>query len=429
MFNFIADTLFKLFREFGMHIAFARLLTLLIIVVGLILSWFVLFYILKKTSQYVVSLLNKRTVALWRIKLSERKFFQCAVALVPTIFIQKIVPQIFPPESKIGIFFLAIINIGLILNFTMIVITFLNAATDVLLLKETTKDKPIKSYFQVFKIIGWIIALILIVSIVLNTSPTGWLAGIGAFSAVLLLIFQDMIIGFVNSMQLASNDLVRNGDWITMSKFNADGEVEEINLTSVKVRNFDQTITTIPVRQMVQDSFQNWRGMQDKGIRRIKRAIKIDVSTIKSCNDEMLEKFRKVEILKEYIEKQQQEIDDYNENLKTNTSLIPNRKHQTNIGVLRAYIDAYLKNNPNVSEKGLIMVRQLTPNEYGLPLEIYCFANTSEWIPYENIQSDIFDHIYSVLPFFEIRAYQRDAAKKEPFEKIFELEELKEKKK
>ena len=413
MFNFIADTLFKLFREFGMHIAFARLLTLLIIVAGLILSWFVLFYILKKTSQYVVSLLNKRTVALWRIKLSERKFFQCAVALVPTIFIQKIVPQIFPPESKIGIFFLAIINIGLILNFTMIVITFLNAATDVLLLKETTKDKPIKSYFQVFKIIGWIIALILIVSIVLNTSPTGWLAGIGAFSAVLLLIFQDMIIGFVNSMQLASNDLVRNGDWITMSKFNADGEVEEINLTSVKVRNFDQTITTIPVRQMVQDSFQNWRGMQDKGIRRIKRAIKIDVSTIKSCNDEMLEKFRKVEILKEYIEKQQQEIDDYNENLKTNTSLIPNRKHQTNIGVLRAYIDAYLKNNPNVSEKGLIMVRQLTPNEYGLPLEIYCFANTSEWIPYENIQSDIFDHIYSVLPFFEIRAYQRDAAKKE----------------
>ena len=413
MFHFITDTLFHFFRGIGVYVPFARLLTSLIILSGLSLAWFILFYLLKKISQGVISLLNKRKPILWRTELTSNKFFQRVIALIPTIFLQKIIPQFFPPESKVGIFFLALINIGLILNFTMIVISFLNAATEVLLLKETTKDKPVKSYFQVIKIIFWIIALILIVSILLNKSPAGLLAGIGAFSAVLLLVFQDTIVGFVNSIQLSTNDLVRNGDWITMDKFNADGDVEEINLTSVKVRNFDQTITTIPVRQMVQDSFQNWRGMQEKGIRRIKRSIKIDVSTIKLCSAEMLERFKKVEVLKTYIEKQQREIDAYNEKMKTDMSLIPNGRRQTNIGALRAYIESYLKNNPHISKKGLVLVRQLTPDEYGLPIELYCFTNTSDWVKYENIQCDIFDHLYSVLPFFEIKAYQRDAAKKE----------------
>jgi len=413
MFNFIPDTFFLFFREIGIHVTFARLLTSMIIVSGLILTWIILFYLLKKASQLVLHLLNKRKTILWYAKLFNRKFFQRVVALIPTIFIQNMIPQFFPPESKTGIFFLAVINIGLILNFTMIALSFLNASADALLMKETTKDKPIKSYFQVIKMICWIIATILIISILLNRSPAGLLAGIGAFSAVLLLVFQDTIVGFVNGIQLSANDLVRNGDWITMNKFNADGDVEEINLTSVKVRNFDQTIVTIPVRQMVQDSFQNWRGMQDKGIRRIKRSIKMDVSTIKPCNDEMLERFKKIGLIKEYVEKRQKEIDDYNEKLKTNSSLIPNGRHQTNVGVLRAYIEAYLRNNPNISKKGIFMIRQLPPDEYGLPLEIYCFTNTSDWIKYENIQSDVFDHIYSVFPFFEIKAYQRDAAKKE----------------
>ena len=413
MFNFVTDTLFHLFRDIGMNVAFARLLTSLMIVLGLLFLWFILFYVLKKTAHYTVYLLNKRKMTLWRTALLDSKFFQRTGALIPTIFIQKMISQFFPLESKTGIFFLAVINIGLILNFTMIAVSFLNAATEVLLLKETTKDKPIKSYFQVIKIVFWGIALILIVSILLSQPPLKLLAGIGAFSAVVLLVFQDTIVGFVNSIQLASNDLVRNGDWITMSKFNADGDVEEINLTSVKVRNFDQTITTIPVRQMVQDSFQNWRGMQEKGMRRIKRSIKIDTSTIVPCNAAMLERFKKVEIIKNYIEKQQQEIDNYNEKRKTDTSLLPNGRRQTNIGALRAYIEAYLKTNPSVSKKGIVMVRQLPPDEYGLPIELYCFANTSDWIKYEKIQSDIFDHVYSILPFFEIRAYQREASKKD----------------
>ena len=413
MFNFITNTLFKLFQEVGMQVTLARLLTALIIVSGLVVAWFILFYILKKISQFTVYLLNKRQTTLWRTKLSDRKFFQRALALIPTILIQKMIPEFFPPASKIETFLFALINIGLILNFVMIVLSFLNAATDVLLLKEETKDKPVKSYFQVLKIVFWTIALILIVSIILNRSPGGLLAGLGAFSAVLLLVFQDTIVGFVNSVQLSTNDLVRNGDWITMNKFNVDGNVEEINLTSVKVRNFDETVSTIPVRQMVLESFQNWRGMQDKGIRRIKRSISMDVSTIKPCSPEMLERLKKVELIQTYIEKKQQEIDSYNEKLKTDTSLIPNGKHQTNIGALRAYIEAYLKNHPNVSKKGTLLVRQLSPDEYGLPVEIYCFTNTSDWLKYENIQSDIFDHIYSILPFFEIKAYQRDAAKKE----------------
>lgn len=292
----------------------------------------------------------------------------------------------------------------------MIVIYFLNAVAIILLQREGTKDKPIKSYVQIVAVIFWLISLILIVSIIINKSPVGLLAGLGAFSAVLLLVFQDTITGFVSSIQLSTNDIIRNGDWIDLDNFGVSGTVEEVNLVSAKIRNFDNTISTVPVKQLLNNSVKNWRGMQEKEMRRIKRAINIDVTTIKQCTPEMLEKFKKIHLIKDYIEQKEKELEVENQ---SESGLVygPNGRHLTNVGVLRIYIQEYLKSNKRLRKDAMIMVRQLPPNEYGLPLEIYCFTATTNWLEYENIQSDIFDHILSTLDYFEIRAFQRDNPK------------------
>ena len=412
MFYWITKWIYDFLSNAGIYQGLARLLTLLIVVFGLLLAGMVFYYILKKVAHAFIRLAIRKNPLIWMETLLEKNFFGRIAALIPNLIIQKLIPQFFHAGGKAELFLSSFANICIVVNITLIITAFLKALTDVLLTKEATKDKPVKSYIQIIAVIFWAIAVILVISILLNQSPAGLLAGLGAFSAVLILVFQDTIIGFVNSIQLSSNDLLRNGDWITMSKYGVDGDVEEINLVSVKVRNFDKTVSTIPVKQLVADSFQNWRAMQDLGIRRIKRAIMVDITSIKPCTPEMLEKFKQVDVLKEYIENKEKEIEEYNSKLTTDSSLIPNRRHQTNIGVLRAYILAYLKKHQHISNDATLLVRQLEPNEYGQPLELYCFTTTAEWEKYENIQSDIFDHIFSILNFFEIRAFQRDAGKK-----------------
>lgn len=412
MFYGISDSLTEMLTHLGIHSVLAQFLNNLIVFAGLCFFGFLIHYLLKKIITYVVRLANRRRPNLWRQELLDKKFFGYIAALIPVFIILKMIPQFYRPESGAETFFSALVRIALIINLTLIISAFMKALADVLLQKEATKDKPIKSYIQIVTVVFWAIAVILVISILLNQSPAGLLAGIGAFSAVLILVFQDTIVGFVNSIQLASNDLLRNGDWITMSKYGVDGDVEEINLISVKVRNFDKTISTIPVKQLVSDSFQNWRAIQELGIRRIKRSFNVDVTSIKACTPEMLAKFKKIQLIEKYVENLEKEVEKYNADLGVDTELLPNGRHQTNIGVLRAYILSYLRNNPNISRKGTLMVRQLAPSEYGLPIELYCFTATSEWIKYENIQSDIFDHIYSVLDYFEIKPFQRDIGKK-----------------
>ena len=414
MFYWITKWMSDFLKNLGMHEAFAKLLTALIVVCGLLVAGFILYFILKKILHYLIKLSHRKSPIIWGKELLDKNFFGYIAELIPAFVIQKMIPQFFHSGSKIESFFTPIANISIVIIFTLIISSFLKALTDVLLQREATKDKPIKSYVQIILVVFWAIAVILIISIIVNKSPAGLLAGIGAFSAVLLLVFQDIIIGFVNSIQLSSNDLLRNGDWITMNKYGVDGDVEEINLISVKVRNFDKTISTIPVKQMLSDSFQNWRAIQELGIRRIKRSFNVDVTSIKPCTPEMLERFKKITIIKDYIEKLEKELKSYNAEIEGDTSLTPNGRHQTNIGVLREYILEYLKNNPNISDKSTLMVRQLPPNEYGLPIELYCFTSTAEWVKYERIQSDIFDHIYSILDYFEIKAFQRDSSKKFP---------------
>jgi len=411
MFHWIRDFFVEFFFKLGFNTTYSKLMAILIIAIGLFIVGLFLYYILRFIIVRIIKMSFEKSI--WKKSLYKSKFFNQIAVFLPALFIKKIIGEVLIVGSSSELFLTALVNIYIIVNCTLIINTFLSGAADVMLQKEGTKDKPIKSYTQILAIIFWLVAVILIISIVINKSPVGLLAGLGAFSAVLLLIFQDTITGLVYSIQLSSNDIIRNGDWITVNKFGVDGTVEEVNLISAKIRNFDNTVSTVPVKQLVADSVQNWRGMQDMGMRRIKRSLNIDVTSIKRCTPDMLEKFKQVSLIHFYIETKEKEIEEYN-----NTSEVvmygPNGRYLTNIGVLRIYIQEYLKSNQKVRSDATLMVRQLPPNEYGLPLEIYCFAATTEWVEYENIQSDIFDHILSVLNFFEIRAFQRDSVKQNP---------------
>jgi miniconductance mechanosensitive channel len=233
-----------------------------------------------------------------------------------------------------------------------------------------------------------------------------FLSGLGALTAVLLLVFKDTILGFVAGIQLSANKMVAVGDWIEMPKYGADGDVIDVALTTVKVQNFDKTITTIPAYALISDSFKNWRGMFQSGGRRIKRAVHIDMQTVMFCNEEMLARFAKIQYISEYIQRKKEELEKHNAKHQVDNSNLVNGRRMTNVGTFRAYVTEYLKNHPKIHRELTFLVRQLAPGESGLPIEIYVFTNDTEWAHYEAIQADIFDHILAVLPEFDLRVFQ-----------------------
>lgn len=287
-----------------------------------------------------------------------------------------------------------------------IINTILNAANDIYQTTDYSHHRSIKGYIQLFKILVYFLSAILIISVILGKDPTVLIAGLGAMAAVLLLVFKDTILGFVASIQLSANDMLKIGDWIEMPGHRADGTVFDITLNTVKVQNWDRTITTIPTYALVSESFNNWKGMEESGGRRIKRAIYIDVTTIEFCNAEMLRKFAKFELIRDYVEKKEEEIREYNKmhNI-TDEDLISGRR-QTNIGIFRKYLEKYLRSNPKIRQDMTFIVRQLQPTERGLPIEIYVFSKETAWVIYENLQSDIFDHIFAVVPEFGLKVFQ-----------------------
>lgn len=297
-------------------------------------------------------------------------------------------------------------SIYLIVLIVSVINALLNAIDDIYNRHEVARQKPIKGYLQGLKIFIFVIAGIVILSRLLGQSPLILLSGIGAMTAVIMLIFQDSILGLVAGIQLAANDMVRIGDWIEMPKYNADGDVIEITLTTVKVENFDKTITTVPPHALVKDSFRNWRGMQETGGRRIMRSIYIDTSSICFCTDEMINSFMEIDILKDYINSKKLEIEDYNTSHKINDTNPVNGRHMTNVGTFRAYIIEYIRSHTRIRQDMIQMVRQLPPKEYGLPIELYMFTKTTDWSEYETIQADIFDHILAVAPLFGLRLFQ-----------------------
>ncbi|OYR19133.1 mechanosensitive ion channel family protein [Brucella thiophenivorans] len=272
--------------------------------------------------------------------------------------------------------------------------------------REESKDRPIKGYIQVSKLIIYIIAIVLIIATLLDRSPVILLSGVGAMAAVLILVFQDTLLSLVASMQIASSNMVRVGDWIEMKNLDANGDVTEIALYTVKVQNFDKTITTIPIRKLITEPMKNYRGMQQSGGRRIKRALFIDQATIRFLSEDELHSLASIDQLTNYLSKKEKEIADWNSKLGEKANNPVNTRRFTNIGTFRAYVQTYLQNHPGVHSGMTLLVRQMDPTPDGLPLEIYCFTNTTVWASYEQIQSDIFDHLYAVMPEFGLYPFQ-----------------------
>lgn len=265
---------------------------------------------------------------------------------------------------------------------------------------------PIKGYLQVVKILVYAVATLLIIAALIDRSPLILLSGLGAMAAVLMLVFQDTLLSLVASVQITSNDIVRVGDWIEMPQLNADGDVIDIALHTVKVQNWDKTITTIPTKRLISESFKNWRGMVESGGRRIKRSLFLDQQSVHFLSDSEFEHLRRFRLLDDYLERKQREIDDWNARLAESGMEPVNTRRLTNIGCFRAYVERYLRSHPHVHQSMTLIVRQLSPTADGLPLEVYCFTNTTGWVAYEGIQSDIFDHLLAVVPEFGLRVFQ-----------------------
>jgi miniconductance mechanosensitive channel len=297
----------------------------------------------------------------------------------------------------------------MVLMLTLALTAMLSAANTIYAALPVAKDRPLKGFVQLMQIVVWIIGGVLIVSVLLDRSPLLLLSGFGAMTAILLLVFKDTILSLVASVQLTAQDMVRVGDWIEMPQFGADGDVVDVQLHTIKVQNWDKTITTIPTHRLISGSFKNWRGMSQSGGRRIKRAIYIDVSTIRMQTQEEVDRFKRFALLQDYIEVKEQELADYNARLAVEVEADVNARRLTNVGTFRAYAYNYVKNHPKIRKDMTLLVRQLAPGPEGLPIEIYCFTSTTAWADYEDIQADIFDHLLAIVPDFGLRLYQKPA--------------------
>ncbi len=367
-------------------------------------------FILALASNYIarrflltgISYFVKKTRTEWDDALMKRKVFTRLSHLAPALVIY-FTADLFGPLQGIlqRLSMVYMIIVGLI-----VFDSFVNAIVDIYNTYPIARQKPIKGYAQVVKIVLSIFIVIVAVAVLMNRSPWMLLSGFGAMTAVLLLVFKDTILGLVASIQLSMNDMVQIGDWIEMPKFGADGDVIDVTLHTVKVQNWDKTIVTIPSYSMISDSFKNWRGMSESGGRRIKRALDIDLTSVKFCTAEILDRYEKFQLIADYIKTRREEITLYNVEHQIDTSELVNGRNMTNLGTFRAYASAYLRNHPKVHQGMTFLIRYLTPGDHGQPLEIYVFSNDQDWARYEGIQADIFDHLFAVVPLFDLRLFQ-----------------------
>ncbi len=365
-----------------------------------------LFYLTRWILRKYILQHIKKTETHWDDYLLEHRIFHKASYLIPAFFLGWTINPIFSDLEGAKNILLLILSIYKIVIVTNIFTAVLDTAVHVYNMQSESKKLPIKGFAQVVKLLFWVIAIILIISSIIDKNPTSILAGLGAVSAVLLLVFKDPILGFVGGIQLAAFDMVKEGDWISMPKYNADGTVIDISISTVKVQNWDNTISTLPTYSLISDSVKNWRGMEESEGRRIKRSVLLDTHSVKFCTPEMLERFSKFEFLSDYILKTEKRIQKSNDKLKTDNSFLVNGRRQTNLGVFRAYLINYLENHPDINTSLTTMVRQLEPTEKGIPMEIYVFSKVKSWVAYESIQSDIFDHILAIIPEFELSVFQ-----------------------
>ncbi|SIT89880.1 mechanosensitive ion channel family protein [Pontibacter indicus] len=330
--------------------------------------------------------------------------------IAPLVVVEQAIPVVFADFPT----WIPVLNkftdIYLILLWMWVARALLRTCKDFLKTTETFKEKPVESFLQVITIFLYFIVGLFIFSTLTGKDAWTFITAMGAASAILMLVFKDTIMGFVASIQVSSNDMVRIGDWVTMEKYGADGAVTEINLTTVKVQNFDKTITTIPTYYLISDSFKNWRGMQTSGGRRIKRSIYIKISSIRYLSTDEVTELSKIQLLKSYLEERQNEINRFNKENEIDKSLLINGRSMTNVGVFRKYIDAYIKQHPGTHKDMIMMVRQLEPTTTGMPIELYLFANSIVWVEYEAIMADIFDHLLAAVKYFDLEVFEMPAA-------------------
>ena len=385
---------------------YSEILNLLFLTVIVCIIILILNYFSRRIISKIFKSLSKNTETNFDDYLIENKVPVYIAKLIPVLFIYSAIPfWFFGFEILIDYAFLTL-QIYLVLLIVWIVRSILRSVKLFLKTLDSLKDKPIESFIQVILIFVWFLAILNIFSIVTGKEITTFLAAMGALSAVILLIFKDTILGFVASIQLSSNDLIRIGDWITMKQYGADGDVIEINLNSVKIQNFDKTITTIPTYKLISDSFKNWRGMSESDGRRIKRSLLIKGSSIKFLDNQQLQELKKIKLLETVISAKEKEIKIYNSNLDIDNSILVNGRNLTNLGLFRNYIELYLDNTSNINSEMTVMCRQLTPTPHGIPLEIYAFSNNKVWKDYEHIMSDIFDHLLASLNFFHLELFE-----------------------
>lgn len=375
---------------------------MLIAIGGVLLVSALIFLIFRKIVLRVLTYVILKTTVRWDDALIKHKVFHKLTWVTPLVSIY-LFAYLFPEVSVIIqracqtlIIWVSLVSIN----------AFLNAVVDVYASHPISKDRPIKGYIQIFKIFLFIVGLILMVGVLINRSPVILLSGLGAMTAILILIFKDTILSLVSSMQITFNNMIRIGDWLEMPQYGADGDVVDVALYHITIQNWDKTLTSIPTYKFTTESFKNWRGMKDSGARRIKRSIHIDVSTIRFMDDELMKQAEKLEPIRDYIKQRKQEIDLYNREKGYDLSIPGNGRRMTNIGTFRAYLWHWLQQHPKVNKNYTFLIRQLQSGPQGLPIEIYIFAATTEWIEYEGIQSDIFDHIFAVIHLFDLKIFQ-----------------------
>ncbi|MFT6927078.1 MAG: miniconductance mechanosensitive channel [Psychromonas sp.] len=365
-------------------------------------------YITKKIITVFFKKIVDKTKSQW-----DNIFYHCHVFsrlshLIPILVFSVGSKMIFPADT----YPLLLENIHkftslyLIFAFAFVIHSLLAAFDTIYRTFKMSKHRPINSYIQVLKIILWIFTVLASISLLLNKDLWALFLGMSGMMAIIMLVFKDTLLGLVAGMQITANDMLRLDDWLEMPSRGADGDVIDITLNTVKVRNWDKTITTIPTHALISESFKNWRGMSESGGRRIKRSISIDMRSVKFCDQEMLQSFMKIDLLKDYLLKKQQEIDTYNKETGNDLSNLVNGRRLTNIGTFRAYLSAYLRTNPKIHKQLTFMVRQLAPSSTGIPIEVYVFSNDQDWVNYEGIQADIFDHVLAVIPEFGLRVFQ-----------------------
>ncbi|WP_370476154.1 mechanosensitive ion channel family protein [Tamlana flava] len=390
----------------GLSENMAQYLKTAILLVGLLLIIFIIDFIIKRILIVAFTQFAQRSKTNFDDILVANKTPRNVAHIIPFLIALEFVPNVFSDFPDFENFVEKSLQVFAILLTLWIVRSILNSLKDYLKTLPRFKDKPIASYIQVFMIFAWLGGIMSAIAIITNIPFLQFLTGMGAISAVIILVFRDTILGFVASIQVSINDMVRIGDWITFEKYGADGDVIEITLATVKVQNFDKTITTIPTYALISDSFKNWRGMTNSDGRRIKRALYIKQNGVKYLTDADVEKLKDIQLISSYLETRQADIKSFNTSHEINKDLLLNGRNLTNLGAFRKYIDSYLKQHSAINKDMMIMARQLAPTTQGIPMEIYAFSSDKRWENYEYIMSDVFDHLIAALPYFDLEIFE-----------------------